>query len=58
MLMNRYTVVGDESDHKLNIKIEIKYNIVCYKFYERCNMKFYNNESSPWEIDVIIKQVW
>jgi len=38
VLMNRYTVVGDESDYELNTKIEIKYNIVCYKFYD--NLKY------------------
>ena len=37
-LMDRCTVIGDGSDHELNIKIEIKYNIVCYKFYD--NLKY------------------
>ena len=38
MLMNRCTGSGDVSDHELSIKIEIKYNISCYKFYD--NLKY------------------
>ena len=47
------------SDHEWNTKIIIKYNIVCYKFYNNLKYEILEyKKSSPWEILTITKLGW